>query len=138
MNDSISRDKITEHLVKHHRDYSIWLTTYGRKTGKPRVVQIWFAYLNGEFCILSRHGAESWWARNILSNNNVIVNLSGLAVSATAETVSDRELTDLVWKYYRGKYRFYPQTYAFSWKKRLLFRIRFRHIVSEAFSDRAP
>jgi deazaflavin-dependent oxidoreductase (nitroreductase family) len=117
---------ISEHISEHHKDYSIWLTTYGRKTGKPRMVQIWFAAVNNEFYILSRHGLESWWAKNIRKNPKVIVNLGGRALAGTSELVDDPDLTDLVWNYYRGKYRMYPQIYVFSWRKRRLFRINFQ------------
>ena len=112
-------------LAQHHKDYSIWLTTYGRKTGKPRLVQIWFAYVNGEFYILARHGLNAWWAKNIVKNKNVIVNIGGRAVRGTAEVLDDKELTYEVWRYYKGKYRFYPQIYIFSWAKRKLIRIAF-------------
>ncbi len=112
-------------LSQHHKDYSIWLTTYGRRTGKPRLVQIWFAYINGEFYILARHGLDAWWAKNILKNNKVIVNLGGRALKGAAQLLDDRDLTNEVWRYYRGKYRLYPQIYLFSWRKRKLFKITF-------------
>lgn len=118
-------DELERFLSEHHKDYSIWLTTYGRKTGKPRLVQVWFAYINGEFYVMARHGLEAWWAKNILKNPKVIVNIGGRALKGTAQLIEDRELTDEVWKYYRGKYRFYPQTYIFSWTKRKLFKISF-------------
>jgi deazaflavin-dependent oxidoreductase (nitroreductase family) len=113
-----------EHFTNHFKDYSIWLTTYGRRTNKPRMVQIWFAYVNDNFYILSRHGLESWWAKNLLKNNKVIVNLAGRAFYGVARFIEDDDLTREVWRYYRGKYRFYPQTY-FSWKRKKLFQIEF-------------
>ncbi|PSN87855.1 hypothetical protein B9Q11_02645 [Candidatus Marsarchaeota G2 archaeon ECH_B_SAG-F08] len=119
------KDSVFEHLTHHYKDYSLWLTTLGRKTGKPRLVQIWFAFVNGELYILSRHGLDSWWAKNLLKNNSVIVNVAGRAFSAKAELIEDPILTNEVWRYYKAKYRFYPQIYLFSWKKKKLFRINF-------------
>jgi len=121
----LSQQDLEAFLSLHHKDYSIWLTTFGRKTGKPRLVQIWFAYINGQFYVLARHGLEAWWVKNLLKNRRVIVNIGGRALEGTAELIDDRDLTNEVWRYYRGKYRFYPQTYIFSWKKRKLFKITF-------------
>lgn len=121
----MAKEDLERFLSQHHKDYSIWLTTYGRKTGKPRLVQIWFAYINGEFYVLARHGLEAWWAKNILKNPRVIVNIGGRAIPGTAQLIEDQDLTKEVWRYYRGKYRFYPQTYIFSWAKKKLFKIVF-------------
>lgn len=117
--------EVRQHLVSHYKDYSIWLTTYGRKTASQRVVQIWFAYLNADFYVLSRNGYDSWWAKNILKDPHIIVNVAGMALKGTAEKIEDEAKVDMVWRYYRGKYRFYPQTYFLSWKKRKLFRMVF-------------
>ncbi|MEM0120594.1 MAG: nitroreductase family deazaflavin-dependent oxidoreductase [Thermoprotei archaeon] len=122
----VSQDnELQAFLAQHYKDYSIWLTTYGRKTGKPRLVQIWFAYVNGEFYVLARHGLEAWWTKNILKNPTVVVNLSGRAIKGKAQILDDKDLTDEIWKYYKGKYVFYPQIYIFSWAKRKLIKIVF-------------
>ena len=110
-------------IVTHYKDYSIWLSTFGRKTCKPRLVQIWFAFVNDHFYVFSRGGLGSQWAKNVLKNNRVIVNLAGKAFLGTARPLQDNDMRDEIYKYYKGKYRFYPQTYIFSWKKRVLFEI---------------
>ncbi len=124
---------VCKQLLRHHKDYSIWLTTYGRKTGKPRIVQIWFAYVNNRFYVLSRHGLKSWWAKNLLKNSRVIVNLGGLGIEGEGH-LEDQSIADQIWRYYRAKYMFYPQI-LFPWGKRKLFRMDLNH-NSDFFDER--
>jgi deazaflavin-dependent oxidoreductase (nitroreductase family) len=109
-------------LVDHYKDYSIWLTTFGRRTKKPRLVQIWFAFVNSHFYVFSRMGLKSQWAKNVMKNGGVIVNVSGRAFTGMAYLLEDEDMKKEIFKYYRGKYRFYPQI-LFPWGGRMLFEI---------------
>ena len=48
----------------------IYLTTKGRKTGKPHKVELWFA-VAGEKIYLSHEGAYTDYMKNILADNRV-------------------------------------------------------------------
>lgn len=121
----VQKTQITvyDFIVTHYKDYSIWLTTIGRKTSKPRLVQIWFSFVNDHFYVFSRRGLKSNWAKNVLKNGYVTVNLAGRALAGTAYLLDDRDMEKEIFKYLKTKYRFYPQTYIFSWKLRKLFEI---------------
>lgn len=54
----------------------IHLTTTGRKTGKPRVVELWFALSNGKV-YLSHEGKETDWMKNIKENAQVSIEVDG-------------------------------------------------------------
>ncbi len=42
-----------------------YLTTTGRRTGKPHTVEIWFAVAEGVIYLLSGGGGSSDWCRNL-------------------------------------------------------------------------
>jgi len=48
----------------------IYLTTKGRKTGKPHTVELWFAAA-GKMIYLSHEGAYTDWMKNILEDSRV-------------------------------------------------------------------
>lgn len=54
----------------------IYLTTTGRKTGKPHRVELWFAAAGG-IIYLSHEGRETDWMRNIKNNPEVNFEISG-------------------------------------------------------------
>jgi hypothetical protein len=121
---------VYDFVVDHYKGYSIWLTTLGRKTKKPRLVQIWFAFVNNRFHAFSRLGLKSQWARNGMKNDRVIVNLSRRALTGAAHPLGDEDMVKEIFKYYRGKYRFYPQI-LFPWGRRRLFEIELDESVSD-------
>jgi len=48
----------------------IYLTTKGRKTGKPHTVELWFATAENKI-YLSHEGTHTDWMKNILKDNRV-------------------------------------------------------------------
>ena len=48
----------------------IYLTTKGRRTGKPHTVELWFAN-SGKKIYLSHEGAYTDWMKNILEDSRV-------------------------------------------------------------------
>jgi deazaflavin-dependent oxidoreductase (nitroreductase family) len=49
------------------RDRTIDITTTGRKTGRPRRIEIWFHNLDGRLFITGLPGRRSWYA-NLVAN----------------------------------------------------------------------
>jgi deazaflavin-dependent oxidoreductase (nitroreductase family) len=60
-----------------------YLTTIGRKSGKPHTVELWFALADSKI-YLSHEGATTDWMRNIASNNRVSVKVGDLNLDAEA------------------------------------------------------
>ena len=50
------------------KDLVIDITTIGRKTGKPRRLEIWFHNLDGELYLTGSPGKKRYWLANLISN----------------------------------------------------------------------
>jgi len=72
----------------------IHLTSTGRKTGKPRMVELWFAF-NGGKVYLSHEGEETDWMRNIKKNEQVTFEIAGKSFTGKARYLKDSE--DKAW-----------------------------------------
>ena len=75
----------------------LYLTTTGRKTGRPHEIEIWFVENQGNLYILSERKRQADWVRNIEKDSTVRVRLANLRFSATAR-VLDKELDAPVWQ----------------------------------------
>jgi deazaflavin-dependent oxidoreductase (nitroreductase family) len=70
------------------RTRTIDLTTYGRKSGLPRRIEIWWFHLDGRFVITGTPGRRDWLA-NIRADPRVIVHGAGLDIPARAAEILD-------------------------------------------------
>ena len=85
-----------------------YLTTTGRRTGRPHRIEIWFAGEDGRVCLLAGGRERSDWVRHLQANAHVTVELGGethvgaarVLEGGTAEDRRAREL--LVGKYREG------------------------------------
>jgi deazaflavin-dependent oxidoreductase (nitroreductase family) len=68
------------------------LTTIGRKTGKPRTVELRLVYHQGCFYASSSKVAGKHWCQNMLKNSAVEVNAKGERFLCTAKQVADEKL----------------------------------------------
>lgn len=83
----------------------IYLTTRGRKTGKPHTVELWFA-LAGKKIYLSHEGAYTDYMKNILKDSRVEFKIGKIQFSGTARIVKDGEAFEL------GKHALYLKYYG--------------------------
>ena len=87
----------------------VYVTTIGRRTGRPHRIEIWFAVQDGRLYLLSGGRERSDWVRNLQANRQVTVELGGethtgltrVVRAGTAEDQRAREL--LVGKYQEGE-----------------------------------
>ena len=49
----------------------LYLTTTGRKTGKPHKVEIWFVAGDGKYYLVSERGGRSHWVQNLESDPKI-------------------------------------------------------------------
>ncbi len=95
-----------ERLLKDSQELD--LTTTGRKTGKARTVELWFAYEDGLVWLLTgkdRNGPTSHWARNLLANPDASLKIGRTVFRARATKVDDSETRVLpLLNAYRAKY----------------------------------
>ncbi len=71
------------------------LTTFGRKTGFARSVEIWWFHVDSRFIITGTPGPRDWLA-NVRADPRVLIGVQGTRIEATAHEVVDRELRKLV------------------------------------------
>ena len=69
---------------------TIDLTTYGRKSGLPRRIEIWWFHVDGRFVITGTPGRRDWLA-NVYTRPEVVIHVDGLDLPATVRTIADRE-----------------------------------------------
>jgi deazaflavin-dependent oxidoreductase (nitroreductase family) len=68
---------------------TIDLTTFGRKSGKPRRIEIWWFHVDGSFIITGTPGRRDWLA-NVRANPSVIVHVDGRDIETTVSLIEDR------------------------------------------------
>lgn len=83
-----------------------YLTTVGRRTGRPHRIEIWFAAQDGRVYLLAGGRERADWVRNLQANPRVTVELgnethTGVASVPQPGTVEDQRARELL----VGKYR---------------------------------
>lgn len=68
-----------------------YLTTTGRRSGRPHTIEIWFALEGDRLYLLAGGGEGSDWVRNIRSDPTVGLRVGGEDFIAKARVVEDRE-----------------------------------------------
>ncbi len=85
-----------------------YLTTVGRRTGRPHEIEIWFALRGSALYLLSGGGRRSDWVRNLLKTPEVMVRIGDRHFSGTARIVADpdedRAARDLLVAKYEPSY----------------------------------
>lgn len=82
----------------------IYLTTIGRKTGKPHTVELWFAVAEGKI-YLSHEGAFTDWMKNIFEHG-VEFRINGEKFRGKARIVSENTSFEI------GKHALYLKYYG--------------------------
>ncbi len=85
---------------------SMYLTTVGRKTGNPHLVEVWFAVREDKI-FLSHEGQETDWMKNIRKNSQVSFEIGEKNFTGRARFLEDR--TDEAWI---GKEALYEKYYS--------------------------
>ena len=66
------------------------LTTYGRRSGLPRRIEIWWFHFEDRFIITGTPGRRDWLA-NVLADPRVVVHVLGEDIEAAASVIDDFE-----------------------------------------------
>jgi deazaflavin-dependent oxidoreductase (nitroreductase family) len=81
-----------------------YLTTMGRRTGKPHTIEIWFARRNGTLFLLSGGGESADWVRNLRKTPAVRVRIGTRTVAGTAREITAPEEVALARRLLDEKY----------------------------------
>ncbi|HEX2049928.1 MAG TPA: nitroreductase family deazaflavin-dependent oxidoreductase [Actinomycetota bacterium] len=66
-----------------------YVTTTGRRTGRPHTIEIWFAYRDGALYLLAGGGERSDWVRNLARMPNARVRIGDDDVAVRGRVVTD-------------------------------------------------
>ena len=81
-----------------------YLTTVGRRSGKPHTIEIWFARENGNLYLLSGGRDAADWVRNLRKTPAVTVRIGSRTVAARAREVTAPDEDALARRLLDGKY----------------------------------
>jgi deazaflavin-dependent oxidoreductase (nitroreductase family) len=73
----------------------LYLTTTGRRTGRPREIEIWYTRREGRFYLVSERRERAAWVRNLRALPRVKVRVGGQTFPAKARVVDARSEPDL-------------------------------------------
>jgi deazaflavin-dependent oxidoreductase (nitroreductase family) len=82
-----------------------YLTTRGRRTGRPHTIEIWFGVFARTLYLLSGGGEASDWVRNVTANPAVSVRIGDRTWSALARRVDDPDEEAMARRLLAAKYQ---------------------------------
>jgi deazaflavin-dependent oxidoreductase (nitroreductase family) len=82
-----------------------YLTTTGRRSGRPHEIEIWFGLSGGVVYLLSGGGDRSDWVTNLRVEPRVRLRLGDVEVAARARVVDDPQEDALVRRLLASKYQ---------------------------------
>ncbi len=68
----------------------LYLTTTGRRTGRPREIEIWFTRLDGRHYVIAEHRERARWVQNLIADPAARVRVGRARFSARARVVDAR------------------------------------------------
>jgi deazaflavin-dependent oxidoreductase (nitroreductase family) len=82
-------------LDPHHETENCYLTTVGRRSGRPHEVEIWFGVLpqggGDTLYLISGNGPSADWFRNALASGTATVRIDGETHDGAAREVTDAD-----------------------------------------------
>ena len=80
-----------ELLERHGADNVCHLATIGRRSGRRRVIELWFATDGRIVYFLAGGGDRAHWVRNIMADDRVQLRLGGTTVAGRGRVVIDTD-----------------------------------------------
>ena len=94
-----------ERLARVTNQKLIHVTTRGRVTTRPHVVELWFAVINDKV-YLSHEGHETDWMKNIRKNSDVSFEIGGATFTGRARVLENES------EAWEGKVALYEKYYG--------------------------
>jgi len=73
----------------------LYLTTTGRRTGRPREIEIWFTERGGRYYLVAEHRERAQWVKNLMAEPRVAVRVGRRAFAAQARVVDAKAEPEL-------------------------------------------
>lgn len=74
----------------------LYLTTTGRRSGRPRRIEIWFTRHESRYYLVAEHGLKAQWVQNLLADPAVRARVGRRSFRGRARVVDARSERDLV------------------------------------------
>ena len=68
----------------------LYLTTRGRRTGRPREIEIWFTRRGGHYYLVAERRDRAHWVRNLMAHAEVTWRVGKRTLPARARVVDAR------------------------------------------------
>ncbi len=95
---------MNDHVQSFADDDFCYLTTTGRRSGRPHTIEIWFALAGSTLYLLSGGRDRSDWVKNVLAHPEVQVKIRERLFTGQARVVSDQQEDALARKLVYDKY----------------------------------
>ena len=99
------KNDLNEQLSRLAKEEYCYLTTKGRKTGKPHEIEIWFGANGNSIYLLSGGGDASDWVKNLRADPNVTVRIGKQTFKGTARIVRNIEEESMARPMLAAKYQ---------------------------------
>jgi deazaflavin-dependent oxidoreductase (nitroreductase family) len=73
----------------------LYLTTTGRRTGRPREIEIWFTQRGGRYYLVAEHRERAQWVKNLRAEPSVAVRVGRRSFAAHARVVDAKAEPEL-------------------------------------------
>ena len=73
----------------------LYLTTTGRKTGKPHKIEIWFVTRDGKYYLVSEHGERSHWVQKLKNDPKVSFSVGRDTYRGRGRTINRKKEPEL-------------------------------------------
>jgi len=110
----MTQGSIAERLARIAKRSTVRLTHYGRKSGTPYQVTIWFT-VDGDHINLQTMRMARQWTRNVLANGKVSLRIGDETFEGTARPITDPTEMARVVQLMRRKY---PISIPYLWLKK--------------------
>jgi deazaflavin-dependent oxidoreductase (nitroreductase family) len=74
--------------VKPGETEFLYLTTFGRRSGQPREIEVWFTRRDGRYYLIAEHRWETHWVQNVLADPRVRVRVGDEEFPARARVIA--------------------------------------------------
>jgi deazaflavin-dependent oxidoreductase (nitroreductase family) len=93
-------------VLAAHGDVSVChLQTTGRSSGRPRMIEIWFATDGERIYLLTGGRHRAHWVRNLVADPSVRLRLGGVTLAGTARVIEGEEREILARRLLAAKYQ---------------------------------
>lgn len=83
----------------------VYLTTTGRRTGRPHTIEIWYAVHAGRIYLMAGNRERADWVRNLVREPRVLLRVGNSTCEALARLVEEPEEDALARRLLAAKYQ---------------------------------